>query len=263
MDGAVELVGVNVMKDTLRAVRAGGTVCFTGMLSDQWTIPEFYPMDCLPNGVRLTAYSGESHDLPADALKDFLDAVADGRASIPIGRVYTLDEIVDAHREMEARRLDGKGSWSCHLHAEDRARPPSGTRATTRIDCGDASAPEPSTIEILREVDTALDTEKASKEYCDHRDQRQHRRARREGRRFPGRGKHPASTSRPRSARAPPPGGSAVRCIRGRRPPAEHVCAAVRTVGPISSPHWSGRSLWRILMAPARRWRIPSTGPHR
>jgi NADPH:quinone reductase len=55
VDGAVELVGVNTLKDTLRAVRSGGTVCFTGMLSDQWTIAEFSPMDWLPNGVRLTA----------------------------------------------------------------------------------------------------------------------------------------------------------------------------------------------------------------
>lgn len=109
VDGAVELVGVNVMKDTLRAVRSGGTVCFTGMLSDQWTIADFYPMDWLPNGVRLTAYSGESHDLPAEALQDFLDAVAAGRASIPVGRVYTLDRIADAHRDMEAGRLGGKG----------------------------------------------------------------------------------------------------------------------------------------------------------
>src|SRR6266581_3028782 len=64
VDGAVELVGVNVLKDTLRAVRPGGTVCFTGMLSDEWTIADFYPMDWLPNGVRLTAYSGEAADLP-------------------------------------------------------------------------------------------------------------------------------------------------------------------------------------------------------
>lgn len=45
VDGAVELVGVNVMRDTLRAVRTGSTVCFTGMLPDQWTIREFDPMD--------------------------------------------------------------------------------------------------------------------------------------------------------------------------------------------------------------------------
>jgi NADPH:quinone reductase-like Zn-dependent oxidoreductase len=109
VDGAVELVGVDVMKDTLRAVRTGGTVCFTGMLSDHWTIPDFYPMDWLPNGVRLTAYSGESRDLPATALQEYLDAVAAGTASVPIGRTYALDQISDAHRDMEAGRIDGKG----------------------------------------------------------------------------------------------------------------------------------------------------------
>ena len=109
VDGAVELVGVNVLKDTLRTVRPGGTVCFTGMLSDRWTIREFYPMDWLPNGVRLTAYSGEAADLPAPVLQDFLDAVAAGQATIPIGRVYHLDEIVQAHRDMEAGTVGGKG----------------------------------------------------------------------------------------------------------------------------------------------------------
>lgn len=109
VDGAVELVGVNTMKDTLRAVRPGGVVCFTGMLSDQWTIPEFYPMDWLPNGVRLTAYSGEAADLSPATLQGFLDAVAEGRAIIPLGKVYRMDEIVAAHEDMEAGRVGGKG----------------------------------------------------------------------------------------------------------------------------------------------------------
>ncbi|WP_223622452.1 zinc-binding alcohol dehydrogenase family protein [Microbacterium sp. EST19A] len=109
VDGAIELVGVNVMRDTLRSVRTGGTVCFTGMLSDDWTIPEFYPMDWLPNGVRLTAYSGEASDLEAQVLQDYLDAVAAGAARIPVGRVYAMDEIVQAHRDMEAGVVGGKG----------------------------------------------------------------------------------------------------------------------------------------------------------
>jgi len=108
VDGAVELVGVNVMRDTLRAVRTGGTVCFTGMLSDQWTIPEFYPMDWLPNGVRLTAYSGEASDLPAAELQGFLDAVSAGDAVIPLGRVYKMNDIAQAHRDMEAGTIGGK-----------------------------------------------------------------------------------------------------------------------------------------------------------
>jgi NADPH:quinone reductase-like Zn-dependent oxidoreductase len=109
VDGAVELVGTDVMRDTLRSVRTGGTVSFTGMLSDNWTIPEFYPMDWLPNGVRLTAYSGEAADLGPDVLQDFLDAVARGEAVVPIGRRYALDEIVQAHRDMEQGVIGGKG----------------------------------------------------------------------------------------------------------------------------------------------------------
>jgi NADPH:quinone reductase-like Zn-dependent oxidoreductase len=109
VDGAVELVGVDAMRDTLRSVRSGGTVCFTGMLSDRWTIDGFYPMEWLPNGVRLTAYSGEAADLAVDTLQNFLDAVAAGQAKIPVGRVYGLDDIVQAHRDMEAGRVGGKG----------------------------------------------------------------------------------------------------------------------------------------------------------
>ena len=108
VDGAVELVGTNVMRDTLRSVRTGGTVCFTGMLSDQWTIPEFYPMDWLPNGVRLTAYSGEASDLSSADLQAFVDAVAAGHARVPIGRVYAMDDIAQAHRDMEAGVGGGK-----------------------------------------------------------------------------------------------------------------------------------------------------------
>ena len=108
VDGAVELVGVNVMRDTLRSVRTGGTVCFTGMLSDQWTINEFYPMDWLPNGVRLTAYSGEAADLTPTELQGFLDAVSSGRARVPIGRVYQFNDIVQAHRDMESGATAGK-----------------------------------------------------------------------------------------------------------------------------------------------------------
>jgi len=107
-DGAVELVGVNVMRDTLKSVRPGGTVCFTGMLSDEWTIAEFYPMDWLPNGVRLTAYSGEAADLPALVLQGFLDAVAAGKAVVPVGRTYQFGQIVQAHHDLEANRTGGK-----------------------------------------------------------------------------------------------------------------------------------------------------------
>ncbi|MEM7325732.1 MAG: zinc-binding alcohol dehydrogenase family protein [Actinomycetota bacterium] len=108
VDAALELVGTPTLPDTLRATRVHGVVCFTGMLSNQWTVRDFYPIEYLPRGVRLTAYGGDASDLPPVVLQDFLDAVAAGRAQVPIHRVYQLDEIAGAHADMEAGRATGK-----------------------------------------------------------------------------------------------------------------------------------------------------------
>lgn len=108
VDAALELVGAPTLRDTLRATRVHGTVCFTGMLSNQWTVPDFYPIDYIPRGVRLTSYTGEAADLPAGVLQEFLQAVSDGTATVPIGKIYTLDDIVQAHTDMEESRASGK-----------------------------------------------------------------------------------------------------------------------------------------------------------
>jgi NADPH:quinone reductase-like Zn-dependent oxidoreductase len=108
VEAAIELVGTGTLPDTLRATAVHGVVCFTGMLSNQWTVADFYPIDYIPTGVRLTAYGGEAADLPADVLQGYLDAVAEGRLTVPIHRTYTLDEIVQAHTDMEEGRATGK-----------------------------------------------------------------------------------------------------------------------------------------------------------
>ena len=90
---------------------------------NEWTVRDFYPIDYIPRGVRLTAYSGGAADLPANVLQDFLDAVAAGDAVVPISRVYQLEEIRQAHAEMEAGSATGKivvltphaGTQSTHL----------------------------------------------------------------------------------------------------------------------------------------------------
>ena len=108
VDTALELVGTPTLPDTLRATRVHGVVCFTGMLSNQWTVRDFYPIEYLPRGVRLTAYGGDATDLPTPVLQDFLDAVAAGDATVPIHHTYRLDDIAEAHADMEAGRATGK-----------------------------------------------------------------------------------------------------------------------------------------------------------
>jgi NADPH:quinone reductase-like Zn-dependent oxidoreductase len=83
-------------------------VCFTGMLSNQWIVHDFYPIEYLPRGVRLTAYGGDAADLPPHVLQDFLDAVTAGTAVVPVSYVYHFDQIVQAHADMEANRASGK-----------------------------------------------------------------------------------------------------------------------------------------------------------
>lgn len=108
VDTALELVGTPTLPDTLRATRVHGVVCFTGMLSNEWTVRDFYPIEYLPRGVRLTAYGGDATDLPPAVLQEFLDAVAAGQAHVPIHRTYGMDELAVAHADMEAGRATGK-----------------------------------------------------------------------------------------------------------------------------------------------------------
>jgi NADPH:quinone reductase-like Zn-dependent oxidoreductase len=108
VDTALELVGTPTLPDTLRSTRQHGVVCFTGMLSNEWTVRDFYPIEYLPRGVRLTAYHGEAEDLPQPVLQEFLDAVAAGDAVVPIDRVYGFDQIAEAHTAMEAGGAAGK-----------------------------------------------------------------------------------------------------------------------------------------------------------
>jgi NADPH:quinone reductase-like Zn-dependent oxidoreductase len=108
VDAVLELVGTNTLRDSLRATRVHGTVCFTGMVSNEWTIRDFYPIEYIPTGVRLTSYGGDATDLPREVLQRYLNDVAEGRVSVAIHRVFEMDEIVEAHRTMESNAAMGK-----------------------------------------------------------------------------------------------------------------------------------------------------------
>lgn len=108
VDTALELVGTPTLPDTLRSTRVQGVVCFTGLLSNEWTVKDFDPFGYIPTGVRLTVYAGDASDLPRDVLQEFLDAVAAGEVTVPIHRRYDLAEIVQAHADMEAGKATGK-----------------------------------------------------------------------------------------------------------------------------------------------------------
>lgn len=108
VNGVLELIGAPTLADSLAATKFHGVVCFTGMLSNEWLLRDFYPNDDLPRGVRLAGYHGNASDLPPSVAQKFLDDVAGGRATVPIHRVFSIDAIALAHEEMEANRAVGK-----------------------------------------------------------------------------------------------------------------------------------------------------------
>ncbi|MFV8464728.1 zinc-binding dehydrogenase [Flavobacterium sp. LB1P62] len=48
IDKLLELVGTSTLRDSLKCVVSGGTVCMTGMLSEEWSIIDFAPMEYIP-----------------------------------------------------------------------------------------------------------------------------------------------------------------------------------------------------------------------
>ncbi|WP_370467156.1 zinc-binding dehydrogenase [Streptomyces sp. 5-10] len=108
VDAALELVGCTVLPDTFGCVRVHGTVCFTGALAGGWSLPDFTPF-MIPGGVRLTSYGGQATDLPSDVFARQLQALADGRLTAPVAKVYHgLEQVRDAQADVESATIPGK-----------------------------------------------------------------------------------------------------------------------------------------------------------
>ena len=107
-DKVLELIGVTTLEDSLRCVRGGGIVCMTGIVGDKWTFEHFAPMDTIPTSVCLTSYAGGPQEFMETPLQSIVDDVARGKFHVPIGQVFHIDDIVQAHRVMEGNRAGGK-----------------------------------------------------------------------------------------------------------------------------------------------------------
>jgi NADPH:quinone reductase-like Zn-dependent oxidoreductase len=104
----LELVGTTTLTDSLACAAKRGTVCMAGMVGDAWEYERFSPMDAIPSTVNLTTYSGGADDFVSTPLQEIVEEVETGRFKPPIGRVFRIDNIVEAHRKMEENTAGGK-----------------------------------------------------------------------------------------------------------------------------------------------------------
>ena len=104
----LELVGTTTLKDSLKCIGPRGVVCMTGILGNSWTMDDFTPMGDIPSTGRLTVYMGDSGDINADQLQEFINEVAVGTITLPLGPVLSIDEVPKAHQMMEDSAARGK-----------------------------------------------------------------------------------------------------------------------------------------------------------
>jgi NADPH:quinone reductase-like Zn-dependent oxidoreductase len=104
----LELVGTSTLTDSLRFTAVHGAVCMTGMVGNSWEFETFSPMGVIPTAVNLTTYAGGAEDFIDTPLQAFVEAIEAGTTKIRTGPVFSIDDIVEAHRTMEENRAAGK-----------------------------------------------------------------------------------------------------------------------------------------------------------
>jgi NADPH:quinone reductase-like Zn-dependent oxidoreductase len=107
-DKVLELIGVATLADSLHCAKERGIVCMTGLVGNKWSFDNFEPMDVIPTAVCLTTYAGESQDFMRMPFQELLDQIGSGELRVQIGKVFHLDQIVEAHRTMEENKAGGK-----------------------------------------------------------------------------------------------------------------------------------------------------------
>jgi len=104
----LELVGAATLKDSLQCSAAGGTVCMTGMLSEQWSLTDFAPMDYIRATVSLTVYDSGQIRVEAESFQQFIREVEAGLIKLNISQTFTLNQMAAAHAFMESNAGAGK-----------------------------------------------------------------------------------------------------------------------------------------------------------
>jgi NADPH:quinone reductase-like Zn-dependent oxidoreductase len=104
----LELIGTSTLKDSLACAAPGGIVCMTGMLSEQWSINDFAPMEYIPATVNLTVYDSGQIRVNKKHFQQFISDVENALINLSIGRTFKLDEIATAHSLMDSNNSGGK-----------------------------------------------------------------------------------------------------------------------------------------------------------
>ena len=105
-DKILELVGPATLRDSFSHINEHAIVCNTGQLGNIWCVNDFDPIIELKNNSYLTAfYSGNVSQAKLDAMFDYIRQF---NVKILIERVFTLEQVPEAHRFLQSTGGFGK-----------------------------------------------------------------------------------------------------------------------------------------------------------
>ena len=105
-DKILELVGPATLRDSFSHINEHGIVCNTGQLGNIWCVNDFDPIIELKNNSYLTAfYSGNVSQAKLDTMFDYIRQF---NVKILIERVFTLEQVPEAHRFLQSTGGFGK-----------------------------------------------------------------------------------------------------------------------------------------------------------
>jgi NADPH:quinone reductase-like Zn-dependent oxidoreductase len=113
IDAVLDLVGNSTILDSLDMLRRDGTACLAGWLGGLAPIGDFNPLAQMPSGVSFSFFASpvfgnpgfEVSDIP---LGDIAEQIADGKLDAKPARVFSFDQIREAHRVAESGEAGGK-----------------------------------------------------------------------------------------------------------------------------------------------------------
>jgi NADPH:quinone reductase len=103
----LELVGTVTLKNSLGMLAEKGILCMTGILGGEWVAENFEPMVDIPSGTYFTQFDS-GVNFKEKVLSDLFHHINQFEIEVPIARVFTLDEISQAHLLMESNTANGK-----------------------------------------------------------------------------------------------------------------------------------------------------------
>ena len=100
------MIGPKTLQDSLRTVSHPGYVCNTGILGNVFTVDHFDPIKYIPNGVFLTGFFS-NYPTQTD-IDNMMELIIKGGIRPLYNKVFTLEEIAEAHKLLEFGGAGGK-----------------------------------------------------------------------------------------------------------------------------------------------------------